>query len=149
MKGDEDKGRVVGKTMAFTINGEAGDTTNFADYVQANLKLSVYRNNVETSPPAAANWIRNQLAASIRSRSPKSVNLLLGGYDAATDTPHLYWLDYLGTLGEVPFAAHGYGSYFCLSTMDRYHNPKGTWEDGLETLKRCINELQTRFIVDL
>lgn len=57
--------------------------------------------------------------------------------------------DLYGTMGEQAFAAHGYGAYFCLSTMDRYHNPHGTWQEGLETLKRCIFELQHRFIVDL
>jgi 20S proteasome subunit beta 4 len=31
-------------------------------------------------------------------------------------------MDYLGTMVEVPFAAHGYGAYFALSTLDRYVN---------------------------
>ena len=92
MKLDEDKMRVVGSHLAFTYTGEPGDTANFSDYLQANFKLSVYRNNTQVSPPAAANWIRNELAKSIRSRSPKAVNLLLGGYDTATQKPHLYWL---------------------------------------------------------
>ena len=58
------------------------------------------------------------------------MNLLLGGYEepeatgeqsaAVTGTPHLYWIDYLGTIATVPFAAHGYGSYFALSLLDRY-----------------------------
>jgi 20S proteasome alpha/beta subunit len=48
------------------------------------------------------------------------VNVLLGGYDEATSTPHLYWIDYLGTMAEVPYAAHGYGAYFALSTLDRF-----------------------------
>jgi 20S proteasome subunit beta 4 len=47
------------------------------------------------------------------------VNLLLGGYDISTKSPNLYWMDYLGTLAEVPFAAQGYGSYFVLSLFDR------------------------------
>jgi 20S proteasome alpha/beta subunit len=55
----------------------------------------------------------------LRSRKPYSVNLLLGGYDIADHTPHLYWIDYLGTMANVPFAAHGYGSYFALSLLDR------------------------------
>lgn len=122
---------------------------HFAEYVQANLKLNAIRNHHDTAPAAAANWIRNSLATSLRSRKPYSVNLLLGGYDIAKSTPHLFWIDYLGTLAEVPYAAHGYGSYFCLSTLDRYHDPSKGWESGLEVLKRCINELQTRFIVDL
>lgn len=84
--------RVVGSHMAVTACGDPGDVSQFADYIQANLRLAVYRNNIETSPPAAANFIRNELAKAIRSRSPKSVNMLLGGYDTATKKPHLYWL---------------------------------------------------------
>lgn len=122
---------------------------HFAEYVQANLKLNAIRNHCDTPTPAAAAWIRNSLATSLRSRKPYSVNVLLGGYDKAKDTPYLYWIDYLGTMKEVPFAAHGYGSYFCLSTLDRYHEPEQNWEHGLDVLKRCISELQTRFIIDL
>ena len=117
--------------------------------MQANLKLNSIRNHSDTNPAAAAAWIRNSLATSLRSRKPYNVNLLLGGYDQAKGVPHLYWIDYLGTIAEVPYAAHGYGAYFCLSTMDRYHDPSAGLEAGMEVLKRCINELQTRFIIDL
>jgi len=64
--------------------------------------------------------VRRALADSIRSRRPYAVNVLLGGYDEASSTPHLYWIDYLGTMAEVPYAAHGYGAYFALSTLDRF-----------------------------
>ena len=57
------------------------------------------------------------------------MNLLLAGIDPAEapvhapdapkGRPSLYWIDYLGTMAEVPFAAHGYGSYFVLSLLDR------------------------------
>ena len=76
-------------------------------------------------------------------------------------------------MSEVPFAAHGYGSYFALSLLDRcvailtilgnhgkilsncrmaflkkrYHNPAASVEEGLETLKRCIDEVAKRLIV--
>jgi len=89
------------------------------------------------------------LADSLRSRHPYSVNLLLGGYDVAAETPKLYWIDYLGTLADVPFAAHGYGSYFALSLLDRYHDPEASLEDGLATLKRCIAEVQKRLVISL
>lgn len=96
-----------------------GDTVQFAEYVERNLRLYHIRNIYPLQPPSAASWIRRELADSLRSRKPYSVNLLLGGYDTVTYTPHLYWVDYLGTLAEVPFAAHGYGSYFALSLLDR------------------------------
>lgn len=89
------------------------------------------------------------MAQSLRSRKPHQVNLLLGGYDLPSSTPSLYWIDYLGTMATVPFAAHGYGSFFCLSTLDRYHRPDMDLEEGLSLLRRCIDELKKRFIIDL
>lgn len=96
-----------------------GDTVQFAEYIERNIRLYQIRNLYPLRPSSAASWIRRSLADSLRSRKPYSVNLLLGGYDTNTHTPHLYWMDYLGTLSEVPFAAHGYGSYFALSLLDR------------------------------
>ncbi|KWU47041.1 N-terminal nucleophile aminohydrolase [Rhodotorula sp. JG-1b] len=149
MKGDEDKQREVGKHLVIAYSGEPGDTVHFAEYIERNLRLYQIRNHVPLRPPAAAAWVRNQLATSLRSRKPYSVNLLLGGYDPTSSTPSLYWIDYLGTLGTVPYAAHGYGAYFALSTMDRWHDPEGDLEKGLELLRKCIAELETRFIVNL
>ena len=54
-----------------------------------------------------------------------------------------------GTLGTVPYAAHGYGAYFALSTMDRYHSPDMDLDQAMVLLRRCVNELETRFIVNL
>ena len=113
------------------------------------MPIPARRNHVPLRPPAAAAWVRNQLATSLRSRKPYSVNLLLGGFDPTSSTPSLYWIDYLGTLGTVPYAAHGYGAYFALSTMDRWYDPEGDLEKGLELLRKCIAELETRFIVNL
>jgi len=96
-----------------------GDTIQFAEYAERNIRLYQIRNLYPLRPSAAASWIRRALAESLRSRKPYIVNLLLGGYDTATDGPHIYWIDYIGTLTKVPFAAHGYGSYFALSLLDR------------------------------
>lgn len=63
------------------------------------------------SPSAVANFVRGELARSLRSRSPYTVNLLLGGVDPITQKPSLYWLDYLASLVAVPYAAHGYAQY--------------------------------------
>jgi 20S proteasome subunit beta 4 len=146
-----------------------GDTVQFAEFVERNIRLYQIRNLYPLRPAAAASWIRRSLADSIRSRKPYSVNLLLGGYDTADEKPRLYWIDYLGTMTEVPFGAHGYGSYFALALLDkcvclpsylsplliyrlnensRYHNPDATLEEGLETLKRCIDQVAKRLIVN-
>jgi len=66
------------------------------------------RNDGDLSPSAVANFVRGELASSLRSRHPYNVNLLLGGVDPITNKPSLYWLDYLAALASVPYAAHGY-----------------------------------------
>jgi len=89
----------------------------------------------------------------------------VAGYDLSVHEPKLYWIDYLGTMAPVPFAAHGYGSYFALSLLDRfvsgiceprsrclhvryrYHDPEATVEEGLAALRRCIDEVSKRLVV--
>jgi 20S proteasome subunit beta 4 len=147
MKGDEDKIKQLSSHLLMAFSGEPGDTTQFAEYVERNIRLTHIRNTYPLPPPSAASWIRRELANSLRSRSPYTVNLLLGGYDLSTHTPNLYWIDYLGTMASVPFAAHGYGSYFALSLLDRYHDPEATLEEGLATLRRCIDEIGKRLAI--
>ena len=140
VKSDVDKIKELGSHLLMAYSGEpgtfrrcitrlrcvvtdclfySGDTVQFAEYIERNIRLYQIRNSYALRPQSAASWIRRSLAESLRSRHPYSVNLLLGGYDISSYTPHLYWVDYLGTLAEVPFAAHGYGSYFALSLLDR------------------------------
>lgn len=80
----------------------------FAEFIQANIQLYSMRNDTELGPPAVANFVRGELARSLRSRKPYTVNLLLGGMDPISQKPHLYWLDYLASLAPLPYAAHGY-----------------------------------------
>ena len=104
---------------SLTIGSYVGDTVQFAEYIERNIRLYHIRNLYALRPSAAASWIRRALAESLRSRRPYAVNLLVGGYDVASHAPGLYWIDYLGTMTEIPFGAHGYGSYFALSLLDR------------------------------
>lgn len=69
------------------------------------------RNDTDLGPSAIASFVRGELAKSLRSRKPYTVNLLLGGLDPITKKPSLYWLDYLAALAPIPYAAHGYAQY--------------------------------------
>ncbi|KAJ3926241.1 MAG: 20S proteasome subunit [Lentinula lateritia] len=115
MKTDDDKIKAVSPHLLMSYSGEPGDTIQFAEYAERNLPQSLC------------------------SRKPYSVNLMLGGFDVTTDSPHLYWIDYLGTMTEVPFGGHGYGSYFALTLA--------TLEEGLATWNRCIDEVTKRLVV--
>ncbi|KAL8701292.1 MAG: hypothetical protein Q9201_004992 [Fulgogasparrea decipioides] len=106
------------------------------------------RNDTDLGPSAVASFVRSELARSLRSRKPYTVNLLLGGMDSITNKPHLYWLDYLASLAPVPYAAHGYAQYYCLSILDKHHHPNIDLEQGLKILRMCTDELQRRLPID-
>ena len=48
------------------------------------------------------------------------VNLLMAGCDADKG-PALFYMDYLASVVELPFAVHGYGSFFTLSIFDKHY----------------------------
>ena len=133
------------------------------------------RNDTELGPSAVASFVRGELARSLRSRKPYTVNLLLGGMDPITKEPHLYWLDYLASLAPLPYAAHGYAQYvifplpiplpmrmtkagfilliggpryYCLSILDKHHHPDIDFEQGLKILRMCTDELKRRLPID-
>jgi 20S proteasome subunit beta 4 len=120
----------------------------FAEYIQANAQLYSMRNGIELSPTAVAHFVRGELASSLRSRKPYNVNLLLGGVDPITGKPTLHWLDYLASLAPVPYAAHGYAQYYCLSILDKHHQPDIDFEEGKRILRLCTDELKRRLPID-
>ncbi|KAI9781424.1 MAG: Proteasome subunit beta type-4 [Geoglossum umbratile] len=172
LKASDDKTRQLNKHTLMAFSGEAGDTgrhptlrpsregplifvllilattVQFAEYIQANAQLYSMRNEADLSPSAMANFVRRELASSLRSRKPYMVNMLLGGVDPITDKPSLHWLDYLAALAPVPYAAHGYAQYYCLSILDKHHQPDIDLERGLELLRLCTDELKRRLPID-
>ena len=116
LKTTDDKTRTLNKHTLLAFSGEPGDTIQFAEYIQANVQLYSMRNETDLGPSAVANFVRGELARSLRSRKPYHVNLLLGGVDPVTKKPSLYWLDYLASCVNVPYAAHGYAQYVSLAS---------------------------------
>ena len=90
--------------------------------------------------------MRSELAEALR-RGPYQVNCLVGGFEHLTGEAKLYWMDYLGTLQQVTKGAHGYAGYFVNSVLDNSFQKDMSLDDGINTLKKCILELRTRFII--
>jgi len=148
LKASDDKTRELNDNALLAFSGEPGDTVQFAEYIQANVKLYSMRNDNHLSPSAIASFIRGELARSLRSQKPYTVNLLLGGVDPISKKPCLYWMDYLASLAQLPYAAHGYAQYYCLSILDKHHNPDISFEQGMNIMKMCSDELKRRLPID-
>lgn len=50
------------------VSGEAGDTTQFAEFIAKNIQLYKMRNGYGLSPKAAATYTRRNLAEYLRTR---------------------------------------------------------------------------------
>ena len=126
--------------------GEAYDKKNFAKYIKANMKNYYFQNGQRLTTDETAAYIRKELAEGIRS-SPHQCNCILAGYDI--DGPKLYWLDYLGSYAKLLKAAHGYGAYFLYGLMDNFYKKDLQLNEGEDIIKKCINELKTRFSINM
>ncbi|KTW28970.1 hypothetical protein T552_01601 [Pneumocystis carinii B80] len=145
----DDKSMCLNLHNLLLYSGREGDVLNFSEYIQANVQLYEMKNDIELNTKAVASFIWKELADSLRSRKPYGVNLLLAGYDIVSGSAQLHFLDYLATFSTVPYACHGYGSYYVLSLLDRYYQQDITLDDGLKLLKMCLDEMKMRLPIDL
>lgn len=127
MKHNQNKIKALNDRNLLAYAGEGGDTFVSAEYVQKNMQLYTIRNSLPLpTRPTACRRIRH------RRRARKA----------------LLWIDRLAVMAEEPFAAHGHGAYFCLSLMDRLYKPDMDVERAKDLLRKCIQELKVRFLVN-
>ena len=126
--------------------GEAYDKKNFAKLIRANMEYYYFQNGHRLTTDETAAYIRKELSEGIRS-NPHQCNCLIAGYDI--DGPKLYWLDYLGSYAKLLKAAHGYGAYFLYGLMDNFYKKNLTLPEAEDIIKKCINELKTRFSINM
>ena len=136
------------------LSGENGDRVNFSQLISRNLALQRMRAHGRPSTtPAVANYIRTTLAEALR-QGPYQVSTLFAGYDTPVsehdDAPagaKLYYMDYLGTMEEVPFAAHGYGATFAIALLDEKWRADLTPQQGVDLMQLLVNEVKKRVIL--
>ena len=64
----DDKSRTLNRHNLLLFAGEAGDTVQFAEFVQANVQLYGMRNETELNSDAVAAYARREMADNLRSR---------------------------------------------------------------------------------
>ena len=148
MKQSQDKLFRLGDNLGMVVCGDSGDTVYFGEYIQKNLALYRIRNGYSLSPSASANFTRYEMAKRLREK-PNLVNLIMGGFDPSSKKASLYYMDYLGALADVEYTAHGYGSLFVLSILDRFYRSDMTRQEAEGLLEKCINVVQERLAINL
>ncbi|EEC10119.1 20S proteasome, regulatory subunit beta, putative [Ixodes scapularis] len=150
LKHDEDKIHKLSDNLLMAVCGEAGDTVQFAEFIAKNIQLYKMRNGRSLLPPFLFSSILEFIVENWSfAATPYSVNLLLAGFDKQAAQPELFYMDYLATMAKVPYGAHGYGAFFLISVLDRYYREDMNEEEAVDLLKKCVFEVQKRFLVNL
>ena len=95
--------------------------------------------SLESEPAAAQASSTTTTTTSSSSSSSSSTEVVA--------TPHLYFLDYLGTVCEVPFTAQGYCAYLLYGLWDSMWKRDMDYDSGIRMLIASINQMQKRFLV--
>ena len=62
--------------------------------------------------------------------------------------PKLFWLDEYGSLQKIEYGAHGLGSNFALSILDRSYKKDMTREEAVKLIQDCFDQLRMRFVIN-
>lgn len=146
LKSDEEKIVKLDSNKILALTGENGDRVAFSEYIKKNMALYNLRNDVSLSVHAAANFTRKELAIALR-KNPYQVNMLLGGWDEENG-PALYYIDYLASMTKIPFAVHGYASFFVSGILDKVCKADMTIDEVKSAMSNCLNEISKRFLVN-
>lgn len=147
-KQDEDKQLQLNNNVVLGMAGPQGDRDNFGNYIKRNIALKELRDQHPMTTAEIANFTRNELHESMRS-SPYQVNILIGGVDADTDVPSLYWSDYLASMTPVTYGVQGHAGNFLLSVLDSDWKKDMTREEALAVFNKCTVELKARFLINM
>mmetsp|Transcript_10874 Transcript_10874/g.14547 ORF Transcript_10874/g.14547 Transcript_10874/m.14547 type:complete len:203 (+) Transcript_10874:52-660(+) len=152
---EADKLFPIDENKILAVAGTNAHRTNLVEYIHRNLELTKLRaHGVKKSTHATAHFIRGELASALRSEEgPYECFLILagcesGGKSDGSPKSSLYFLDYLGTIQKVPYCCHGYGATFATAILDRYYRRDMTVEESLELLKKCMDEIRQRIIIN-
>ena len=67
---------------------------------------------------------------------------------SASYQPRLFWLDEYGSVQQIQYGAHGLGSNFILSVLDRGYRPDMTLDEATSLMKECFLQLRSRYLIN-
>lgn len=147
-KHDENKIAQLDTCQLLACAGDNSSRVAFTEYIEKHLALMKLRSGRPLSNIGASNFIRTQLAEALRSRGGAyQVSSLFASVD--DKGADLYYMDYLGTLMNVPFAAHGYGATFVTSQMDAQDIENMDVKQVIGLVHQCCDQLALRYLINL
>lgn len=119
---EDDEGH-YGTCTLIGFQGDFSDCEALFDEIVAFNNLHKYNFGGRCLPSTSiANLCRSIIARNMRTRKDLlDVQLIIAGRDPLSKKPVLFWLDNIGSMRNVPYAAHGNQFSSILSFFDRHY----------------------------
>ena len=62
--------------------------------------------------------------------------------------PKLFWLDQYGSLQNLRYGAHGFGSNFALSILDQRYKSDLSRDEAVDLIYECFRQLRQRYVIN-
>ena len=62
--------------------------------------------------------------------------------------PKLFWLDQYGSLQNMRFASHGFGSNFAYSVLDQRYRNAMSRQEAADLIQECFAQLRQRYVIN-
>jgi 20S proteasome alpha/beta subunit len=62
--------------------------------------------------------------------------------------PRLFWLDEYGSIQRLSYGAHGFGSNFILSILDRGYRSTLSQAEAIQLIRSCFEQLRIRYVIN-
>lgn len=147
MQDDDIKIVKIADNQLLASSGEVSTRKDFIKLAKSNINYNYYRYNNRLLTSESANFTRSLVSESLRSRNPMQVSSLIAGFD--NNQPSLYLIEQLGAIEKVTKGVLGYASYFLYGLMDDCYKKDFTLSEGKECVRKCIQELKTRFLINI
>lgn len=63
-------------------------------------------------------------------------------------SPKLFWLDQYGSLQNLSYGCHGFGSNFALSVLDQRYRKGMSRQEAEELIMECFEQLRQRYLIN-
>ena len=109
-----------------------------ADRVQKQISVASDAYKLQSNNLSAGDTTEQPPEGSSNMRRPSNPHL----------APKLFWLDQYGSLQNMRYAAHGYGSNFAYSVLDQGYRNDMTRQEAVELLRECFAQLRQRYVIN-
>lgn len=62
--------------------------------------------------------------------------------------PRLFWLDQYGSMQNMRYAAHGFGSNFAYSILDQRYRGAMSRQEAADLIQECFEQLRQRYVIN-